>query len=174
MTMLTEETRVTTYEGMFLFPHSVTSNLQGAVDHIHHLLERAEAEILSLQKWDERRLAYDIKGNRRGVYFLVYFKAPNHKMRQLERDCNISEQLLRYLFLSAENVPSEQIEAADKRDKLSDEIKMRSESGDSGSASGSSDSVVERGSSESTRTPAAESEWVDPEAAELSDAEDLE
>jgi len=171
--MLTEATRTTTYEGMFLFPHSATSDLQDAVDHIHKLLDRADAEIVSLQKWDERRLAYDIKGNKRGVYFLVYFKAPNHTMRQLERDCNISEQLLRYMFLNAEHLPMEQIEAADKRSQLSDEIKMRSEGGASAEPATTSSVAVGAARSASAETERPESEWVDPEAAELSDPDDL-
>ena len=128
MATTTQEVRTATYEGMFLFPHSVTANLQAAVDHVHELLQRAEAEVISMQKWDERRLAYDIKGNKRGVYFLVYFTAPTSKLRQLERDCNLSEQLLRYMVVKAEHVPREEMEAADKRDQLADEIKMRGKS----------------------------------------------
>ena len=72
-TITAERTRP--YEGMFLFPQSATADLQGAVDHVKEILGRSGAEILSIAKWDERRLAYDIKGNKRGVYFLVYFSA---------------------------------------------------------------------------------------------------
>ena len=34
------------------------------------LLDRAEAEVVSLRKWDERRLAYAIKGQKRGLYII--------------------------------------------------------------------------------------------------------
>jgi len=29
-----------------------------------------------MRKWDERRLAYEIKKQKRGLYILCYFKAP--------------------------------------------------------------------------------------------------
>ncbi|MHC4947592.1 MAG: 30S ribosomal protein S6, partial [Planctomycetota bacterium] len=116
------DTSVNTYEGLFLFPHSVSGNLQAAVDHLTELLDRAGAEVLSLRKWDERKLAYEIKGNKRGVYFLVYFKAATDRLQGLDRDCNLSEQLLRAMMIRADHVPADQISAADARQELADEI----------------------------------------------------
>jgi small subunit ribosomal protein S6 len=115
------------YEGMFLFPQAATADLQAAVDHIKALLTRAGAELISLSKWDERRLAYEIKGNKRGVYFLTYFRAPRDKMVVLERGCTLSEQLLRTLFTRADHLSDEMIQAADGQAKLADEIKLRKE-----------------------------------------------
>jgi small subunit ribosomal protein S6 len=115
------------YEGLFLFPQSATGNLRGAVDHLSELFERAGADVLSLGKWDERRLAYEIKGNKRGVYFLAYLKLDPTSLVGLERDCNLSEQLLRAMVTRAEDIPTETIEAADGRAKLEDEIKVRGE-----------------------------------------------
>ena len=64
------------YEGMFLFPQSATANLQEAADHVKAILDRCGASIVSFRKWDDRRLAYEVQGNKRGVYFLAYFTAP--------------------------------------------------------------------------------------------------
>lgn len=116
-----------TYEAMFLFPPAVSANLQSAVDHINEILSRADAEIISLRKWDERRLAYEIRGNKRGVYFLVYFRVATDKMAQIERDCNLSEQLLRSMIIRADHVTPEQMQAADGRAELADEIQLRSQ-----------------------------------------------
>lgn len=116
---------LSTYEGMFLFPQSASANLKDASEHVHELLNRAEAEIISFAKWDERRLAYEIKGNKRGVYFLTYFKAAPDRLVGLERDCNLSEQLLRAMITRAEHIPEETVTAADGRDKLSDEISLK-------------------------------------------------
>ena len=63
------EARINMYEGMFLFPQTATADMAAAVAHIESILSRAEAELVSICKWDERRLAYDIKGNKRGLYF---------------------------------------------------------------------------------------------------------
>jgi len=119
--------RVNVYEGMFLFPQSASADLGGAVDHVKSILARSEAEIVSLVKWDERRLAYDIKGNKRGIYLLAYFKAPAANLARIERDCNLSEQLLRSMVLRAEHVAAEVMENAEGQQRLADELKLRSE-----------------------------------------------
>lgn len=144
------EARINTYEGMFLFPQAVTANLQDAVDHIKSILDRGEAEILSFRKWDERRLAYEIKGNKRGVYFLTYFKAPADKLRIIERDCNLSEQMLRAMIVRAEHLPQEQIEAAEGMKELADEIELRKKDPAASSSEGTS-----RVESASTPAPSA-------------------
>jgi small subunit ribosomal protein S6 len=121
------ETQTNTYEGLFLFPQSAGSNLQAASEHVIHLLDRAGGEILSFGKWDERRLAFEIKGSKRGVYFLSYFKCDPTKLISLERDCNLSEQLLRAMITRADQVTDEIIEAAEGRTNLAEEIKVRDE-----------------------------------------------
>ena len=118
-----------TYEGMFLLPQAATADLKSAIGHVEELLHRTGAEVLSLTKWDERRLAYEIKGNKRGVYLLVYFRAAGSKLVGLERDCNLSEHLLRAMITRADHVTPETIAAADGRSQLEDEIRLRGEQG---------------------------------------------
>ncbi len=117
--------RIYTYEGMFLFPQSAVADLQAAADHVTEILNRAGAEIISFKKWDERRLAYEVKGNKRGLYFLVYFKAKGAKVANIERDCSLSEKLLRAMVTRADHLPEDVMQAAEGRQQLADEIKLR-------------------------------------------------
>ena len=120
-----QQTDVHAYEGLFLFPHTATADLQGAVEHVKDIVTRVDAKIISLRKWDERRLAYEIKGNKRGVYFLMYFRARADQMSTIERSCNLSEQVICSLIVRADHLTPEQIEAADGQAELSGEIKLR-------------------------------------------------
>ena len=129
--------RTNTYEGLFLVPLAASANMKSVVDHIHELLQRAGAEIIAFRKWDERRLAYEIRGNKRGLYFLTYFRAPTTNMAKLERDCNLSEHILRAMFLRAEHRPAEHIEATDGRQELEDEMRLRAEDAVAAAAEGS-------------------------------------
>ena len=130
--------RIGFYEGMFLFPQEVTADLQGAVDHIKGILDKADATIKTFSKWDERRLAYEIDGNKRGVYFLAYFDAPATSLSEIERMCNQSEKVLRMLITKADHVPTEIIEANDGLEKLATEIKLRGEKSSEATAASSS------------------------------------
>ena len=122
---MTETAIMNTYEGMFLFPQIASSDLKAAQEHVEYLIGRGEGEIISLAKWDERRLAYEIKGNRRGLFFLTYFKATGEGAIEIERQVNLSEQLLRAMILKADLVPADVIAAADAREQLAQEIVER-------------------------------------------------
>lgn len=114
-----------TYEAMFLLSQAVAADLGGALEHIKEILARGHAEIIALRKWDERRLAYEIKGQKRGYYILAYFKAQGDMLSHIERDCNLSEKILRTLFLRADHLTMDEMLAADGRKDLETEIRLR-------------------------------------------------
>lgn len=95
------------YEAMFLFDPTFGSSFENCESAINRLMERADAEILFCRKWDERRLAYRIQGRKRGIYVLVYFKAAPERITPLERDAQISEDILRLLVLRADGITQE-------------------------------------------------------------------
>lgn len=120
------ETRVYPYEAMFLIGQTTAaSELPAVVAHIREILARANAQILAMRKWDERRLAYEIRKQKRGLYILTYFRAPNTSLPQIERDCNLSEKILRVLILRADHLTEEEMRAADASDALEAEARLR-------------------------------------------------
>lgn len=119
--------RTAYYEGMFVFPQSQTANLTEAVEHIRDLVARGEGEIIAMKKWDERRLAYPIEKHNRGLFLLTYFKAPTASLIGLERDCNLSEKIIRFLITRADHLTEEEMRAADATQELADEARMREE-----------------------------------------------
>lgn len=121
-------TRIYPYEAMFLISQATAADLRGAVAHINGLLARAKADVLAMRKWDERRLAYEIQGQKRGVYILTYFKAPASSIAGLERDCNLSEQVMRVMILRADHLSEDEMRAADGRTQLEDEARLRATS----------------------------------------------
>ncbi|QYU70812.1 30S ribosomal protein S6 [Leptolyngbya sp. 15MV] len=119
------ENRTYTYEAMFLLGQAAAADLTGSLAHIHEIFRRNQCEVLAMKKWDERRLAYEIKKQKRGLYILAYFRAPAGNMAHFERDCNLSEKLLRTMVLRADHLSLDEIKAADGRDALETEAKMR-------------------------------------------------
>ena len=99
-----------TYEGMFLL-EAGQANFEEAVEPVRTLFTRNQAEVLHLKKWDERRLAYEIRGRRRGLYVLAYFKVDPLKITDIERDAQLDEKVLRSLILTAEDISAEVLAA---------------------------------------------------------------
>jgi len=99
------------YEAMFLVDSAqAATDWEGTGSLIKAILEKAEAEIISFRKWDERKLAYDIAKKSRGTYILCYFNAPTSKIAQIERDVQLSEKVMRVLILRADHLTKEDME----------------------------------------------------------------
>ena len=113
------------YEAMFLIGQAAAADLRSVIDHINEIFTRGHAEILAMRKWDERRLAYEIKKQKRGLYILAYFKAPNDQLGHIERDCNLSEKVLRAMILRCDHLTEDEMRAFDGREGLETEAKLR-------------------------------------------------
>ena len=98
------------YEAMFVFDPTFGNSYEKCETEIRRLLERARGEMIRCGKWDERRLAYRIKGRKRGVYVLAYFKAPPDGIAGLEHDAKLSEDILRLLVVRADHMTREAME----------------------------------------------------------------
>jgi len=99
------------YEAMFLVDSAEAAADWGAVErNIKNILEKAGAEIVSMKKWEEQRLAYEINGHSRGTYILCYFRGDGKRIGEIERDSQLSEQIMRVLILCAEGREEEDIE----------------------------------------------------------------
>jgi len=99
------------YEGMFLVDSAKAgADWDGIIAAIRKILEKAGAEIDSIRKWDDRKLAYEIKGKSRGTYILSYFRVDGGRIRDIEKAVRLSEKIMRVLILSAERLKPEDIE----------------------------------------------------------------
>ena len=98
---------------MFLLDNDVVrAGWNDAKTAIQGALEKHGAKLRTLRRWDERALAYPIRGKRRGTFLLSYFELPADGMTMLTRDLEIREDLLRYLMLRVDEVPEGENEAA--------------------------------------------------------------
>lgn len=94
------ETQIKTYEGMFLLDSTqAAQDWDNLRKQVLAIVERRGGDILNAKKWAERKLAYEIKGHKRGTYFLVYFKMQSQNIAILRRDLHLSEIVLRNLIL---------------------------------------------------------------------------
>jgi len=98
------------YEAMFLLDPSQAPTWEAAEAECKRLLDRAGAKVIGLKRWDERKLAYEIKRRKRGVYALAFFEASSEKIADMERDARISDVILRLLVLNRDDLKSEVIQ----------------------------------------------------------------
>lgn len=118
-----------TYEAMFLLDSARAAKDWAATEnHVLDILKRHKAEIISSEKWADRKLAYEIKHQKRAVYYLVHFKAPGDAIAKIRADCRLSEIILRVLIIvddpTMQIVPEAEMPtapAAERRPSTTDE-----------------------------------------------------
>jgi small subunit ribosomal protein S6 len=88
------------YEGMFILDSNRFGRDPETVSgQIPAMIEKLGGEMLVSRLWEERRLAYPVKGQRKGTYWLTYFRLDSLKLGDLKRQCQITDDILRVLFL---------------------------------------------------------------------------
>lgn len=96
------------YEGMFLFPGG--GEAEANVKRVQDMIEKQGGSILALKRWDERKLAYEVKKQKRGTYVLAHFTAPGAAITAITRDVNLSDDILRVLITDASHLTKDEME----------------------------------------------------------------
>lgn len=100
-----------TYEIMYLLDNNtVRAGWKEAKAAATGLIEKHGGKVLAARRWDERQLAYPIRQRRRGTYLLAYGDLDPSGVAGLRRELDLTESVLRYMILAAENVPAQELE----------------------------------------------------------------
>lgn len=86
-----------TYETIFIVhPDVVGDQYSAVVDKFKGILSEQGAEILKVDEWGTRKLAYQVKKQGRGTYVLTAYQAGPEVVAELERRMRIDEAIIKY------------------------------------------------------------------------------
>ncbi len=114
------------YETIIIIDPNVESqDVETIVEDVQNLISGSEGEVTKVDKWGKRRLAYEVKGNRDGVYVLIDFNADSEFIQRLERYYGLTEQIIKYMTVRAEMLPTEPRGVREVADEDEDEDEER-------------------------------------------------
>jgi small subunit ribosomal protein S6 len=88
------------YETMFILrPDLGDEQVEQAINKYQNLLKEHGAEDLQIQNRGKRRLAYEIKKHRDGIYIQFNYTGPGTAIALVERAMRLSEEVIRYLTI---------------------------------------------------------------------------
>ena len=91
------------YECMVILdPNKYASDPGGMGAQIPNLVAKFGGEVLVSRLWQEQKMAYPIDGHRKGAYWLTYFKVDSNQITALTRQCQLSDSIIRTLFLKVD------------------------------------------------------------------------
>ncbi len=88
------------YELMYILDPALGEEQQaGLVQRFQTLVESNGGSIQHLERWERRRLAYEIKGRREGFYVVMNFQGSPEAEAELGRVLGLSEHVVRHMIL---------------------------------------------------------------------------
>lgn len=91
------------YEIMYIIDPAVEDAARiELINRFSDLVVKNGGEVERVDEWGKRRLAYTIQYKTEGYYVLMYVKAPADLPREIERNLQISDSVLRYLVIRYE------------------------------------------------------------------------
>ncbi len=91
------------YEVMYVIDPALEDSARiELINRFSDLVKKNGGEVDRVDEWGKRRLAYAIQYKTEGYYVLMYIKAPAELPREIERNMQISDSVLRYLTVRYE------------------------------------------------------------------------
>ena len=91
------------YEVMYVIDPTLEDSARTElINRFSDLVTKNGGEVDRVDEWGKRRLAYAIQYKTEGYYVLMYIKAPAELPREIERNMQISDSVLRYLTVRYE------------------------------------------------------------------------
>jgi small subunit ribosomal protein S6 len=85
---------------MFILnPNAYAKNPSGAANTVEQLVASVGGKLLASRLWNEQKLAYPINGHRKGVYWLTYFEMESTEMPKFNRQCQLTDIVMRHLAI---------------------------------------------------------------------------
>ena len=104
------------YENMVILNANISDEeADASIAKIKELITGQGGEVLKIEVWGRRKLSYEIKKQKKGLYVLLFYKTPSPTIKKLEAFFKVSDAVLKYvvLKLGAKQVQSlEKAEAA--------------------------------------------------------------
>jgi len=105
------------YEMLYILnPVQDDDKFKELVEFVNNQIEKNDGEIVDVDEWGTKPLAYDIDKKSSGYYVNVYFNAPHTAIEPVERNMRINDDIMRYLTLKYDSKMKRHYELKKKGD----------------------------------------------------------
>lgn len=98
---------MTKYEGMLIARQDLgQSQVNDIVASLSEAIKKEGGEVVSVDNWGLKNLAYRIKKNRKGYYVVLNISAPANAIFEYERLARLNEDIIRFMTVKVEEFSS--------------------------------------------------------------------
>ncbi|MBQ8465149.1 MAG: 30S ribosomal protein S6 [Alphaproteobacteria bacterium] len=82
------------------------SQVNNIVEDLSNVIKKEGGEVVRVDNWGLKNLAYRIKKNRKGHYVILNIAAPASAIAEYERVMRVNEDIIRYMTIKVEEFSS--------------------------------------------------------------------
>lgn len=102
--------RTRTYESVAIINAALEDEqIETTISRILEVITSHGGEVVDVDKWGRKRLAYPIQKAKSGYYLVLRFNAPTELIASLERNYRLDETIIRYLTVTLDKFALEAI-----------------------------------------------------------------
>ena len=90
------------YEVVLIINYIEEEQTNNVIARFEKLITDNDGTIDKMDRWEKRRLAYEIKGCNEGYYCLMEFTSPASTVKELDRVLKITEDILKHMIIRIE------------------------------------------------------------------------
>ncbi len=111
------------YENIVIFDSSLSDEeAESAVTKIKGIVTGSSGEVLKVDMWGRRKLAYEIKKQKKGIYVLLLYKTPPETIKKLEEFFRVFDVVIKYMIIKLD---SKQIRDLEKFEAVSEPAEQK-------------------------------------------------
>ena len=85
------------YETIFILdPDLEEEQSQSLIEKVKGIITQTNGEILKVEDWGKRKLAYEVKKKSKGHYILIHFSGSPTLLSELERNFRVMDAVIKY------------------------------------------------------------------------------
>lgn len=89
-----------TYETIYIVKPSLSEEeIANVTDKIKALIEKDGGEVIGTESFGKKRLAYEVRKEKRGIYLILHFKGTPATLRELEQTYRLSESIIKFMVV---------------------------------------------------------------------------
>jgi|SRR5579863_1005395 len=88
------------YETIFIVKPSLSEDeVEKTIVKIKEVIQKNGGEPSKVENWGKRKLAYEVRKEKRGTYVLLSFKGSGSLVTELERNYRLDESIIKFITL---------------------------------------------------------------------------
>lgn len=95
------------YESLFILNPALDDiEVKKVVDKVEGYIKKGEGEILKVDNWGKKKLAFEVKKQKKGYYILLNFRMKAGSIGELERSLKLTDPVIKFLIIRLDKEPA--------------------------------------------------------------------